>query len=72
MNVLTIILTFVVAYAMFMAATYFLARIFFPLEDTTEKSLKEDQTYQYHSQHAQTNVGARINQDFSKQSYGLI
>jgi uncharacterized membrane protein len=41
MNVLTIILTFVVAYAMFMAATYFLARIFFPLEDTTEKSLKK-------------------------------
>ena len=41
MNVLTIILTFVVAYLAFMTATYFLARIFFPLEDTTEKSLKK-------------------------------
>jgi hypothetical protein len=41
MNVLTIILTFVVAYLAFMAATYFLARVFFPLEDTTEKSLKK-------------------------------
>lgn len=41
MNVLTIILTFIVAYVIFMTATYFLGRIFFPLEDTTEKSLKK-------------------------------
>jgi uncharacterized membrane protein len=41
MNVLTIILTFVVAYVVFITATYFLARVFFPLEDTTEKSLKK-------------------------------
>ena len=41
MNVLTIILTFIVAYLAFMTATCFVARIFFPLEDTTEKSLKK-------------------------------
>ncbi|SKC51673.1 hypothetical protein [Ohtaekwangia koreensis] len=41
MNVLTIILTFVVAYVVFITGTYFLARVFFPLEDTTEKSLKK-------------------------------
>ncbi|HEY9006015.1 hypothetical protein [Ohtaekwangia sp.] len=44
MNVLTIIITFILAYVFFMTATYLLARLFFPMEDTTPKRVKSHQT----------------------------
>ncbi|HEY9044448.1 MAG TPA: hypothetical protein VIN08_01060 [Ohtaekwangia sp.] len=43
MNVLTIILTFILAYALFMTATYLLARLFFPMEDTSPKRVRNHQ-----------------------------